>query len=294
MEKFLSSCVLAKKSKKSGWMNQVWINFQFLNIRFIFTSPVEGKSWENNFYLQARWVILSASAGFIIILLLTVMNCLLSTTHQHTEIAPSSPANHSTSRAQSAKLKCLLNVKNFIFCSWNVGNFTLFDFLAGGNVSVSLLSYVAVSVCCAAASVTLNVSPINSTLRSVSIPPSSSAPVFTLSFPPFLSFLSLNLHLSSLQNHLPAPFSSPPHFPSRSTAASFDIVTFSLFQSPWLSSPLLFSLPCSPLCLNFPPSPFLYFHSPLPASFCFLLILFECLKWFLSTHTHLHTQSSSC
>lgn len=45
-------------------------------------------------------------------------------------------------------------------------------------------SYAAVSVCWAAASVTLNVSPINSTLLSVSISPSSSAPVFcSLSFP---------------------------------------------------------------------------------------------------------------
>ncbi len=140
--------------------------------------------------------------------------------------------------------------------------------------SVSSLSYVAVSVC------SLQLTPHYSPFLSLHLHP---PPVFTLSFAPILS---LNLHLSSPQTDLLALlpfFFSFSHFPFRSTAASFVIITFCFFQSTWLSFFFL------SLVFSFvlPPLPFVYF-SPPP-----FLLLLSAQSFWMWKMTHRRTQTHS-
>ncbi len=236
---------LGRGVKKNRWTNQVWIDSEFLNN----TIHLHFSSWSQNFgkFSFCCQLLSAGTAGDAFCLRWVYHHSLIDGNEHPICSLPHTNTKrlhhyHWTTTANSRH--CWPNEKGKSFkCNISYAASEMSPHLAFWQeetagcfvtcVSVSSLSYAAVSVCCAAASVTLNVSPINSTLLSVSISPSSCAPVFTLSFAPFLSFLfpqSSSLLTSHSFTRSPSLFSPSPTFPPGAQHSIFWHCFFLLFS----------------------------------------------------------------
>lgn len=146
-------------------------------------------------------------------------------------------------------------MQDFLLSIWKVHNFTSFAFLAGAFTMCVSISSTVTSLSQSAAlqlhslSMSLQLTPH---LLPISIPPSSSTPVFCSLFSShFLPIPSIFIspHFSFIYSLWLPPFflfCIFSHFPSRSTSASFDVIAVSSLESLWYSLPAIFSSPPPP------------------------------------------------
>ena len=196
--------------KKKRQMTQMWINFQFehlIHLRFSSSRRKLGRFkfciWLSGRYLCAHGL---SSSSYL---------------QEQTPTTITSPC-----RGLPANWECgAFETNDFTFLLWDAHNFTSFGFLAGSNRSFLTCVCVCVCVFLSSPCLTLQLQSLSVSLQST--PHNSRFPSLRLqsvfSSSPLLPHHSHLSFISSL-SFLPPSLLFASHFPSRCTAASFDIV----------------------------------------------------------------------
>lgn len=184
------------------------------------------------------------------------------TVYRRKVIAPLSPDNRGQLQPRLAKCKMTYSASERCTISPHLAFWQEQTAVLLNDVCVCEVS--SVTPVSQSAALQPSVSPINSTLLSVSISPSSSNPVFTLFFPPIFT---LHPHFRFICS--PSIAFSSAAFPPGAQQHLLTLLLSPLFSRRDSHSPFCFPFLVLSFVLTPPPPPVVHFNSPLP---CLLLL----------------------